>query len=95
MERFFGTVKDKLDRFGSMDRLMEWYNTVGPHMSLNLEVIETPYGIHQEDARGRDGRGRGSGGGVPCPEEVGSGELISGSYTAFWMIVSPCSPLQP
>lgn len=50
MEPFFGTVKDKLDRFGSMDRLMEWYNTVGPHMSLNLEVIETPYGIHQEDA---------------------------------------------
>ena len=22
---------------------MEWYNTTRPHMSLNLDVIETPY----------------------------------------------------
>ena len=36
-------MKDKLDRFESVDRLMEWYNTVRPHMSLNLDVIETPY----------------------------------------------------
>ncbi len=43
VERFFRTVKDKLDRFESLDRLMEWYNTVRPHMSLNLDVIETPY----------------------------------------------------
>ena len=43
MERFFKTVKDKLGRFESLDRLMEWYNTVRPHMSLNLDVIETPY----------------------------------------------------
>ncbi|MDG6974176.1 MAG: transposase family protein [Nitrososphaerota archaeon] len=43
VERFFKTVKDKLDRFGSIDALMRWYNTVRPHMSLNLDVIETPY----------------------------------------------------
>ena len=43
VERFFKTVKDKLGRFESLDRLMEWYNTVRPHMSLNLDVIETPY----------------------------------------------------
>jgi putative transposase len=43
VERFFGTVKRKLPRFGSLDGLMTWYNTKRPHMSLNLEVIETPY----------------------------------------------------
>lgn len=43
VERFFGTVKAKLDRFEDMDELVEWYNFVRPHMSLNLDVIETPY----------------------------------------------------
>ena len=43
VERFFRTVKGKLGRFESLDRLMEWYNTVRPHMSLNLDTIETPY----------------------------------------------------
>lgn len=43
VERFFRTVKDKLAFFKSIDELMEWYNTVRPLMSLNLDVIETPY----------------------------------------------------
>ncbi|MGH9919921.1 MAG: DDE-type integrase/transposase/recombinase [Nitrososphaerales archaeon] len=43
VERFFRTVKDKLPEFGSLDELMTWYNTKRPHMSLNLDVIETPY----------------------------------------------------
>ena len=44
VERFFGTVKRKLPSFeNDLDRLMTWYNTKRPHMSLNLEVIETPY----------------------------------------------------
>ena len=43
MERFFKTVKDNLDRFKSIDELIEWYNMTRPHMSLNLEIIETPY----------------------------------------------------
>ena len=43
VERFFKTVKDKLDRFKSIDELIEWYNMTRPHMSLNLEIIETPY----------------------------------------------------
>jgi putative transposase len=43
VERFFKTVKDKLHRFGSIDELMRWYNVKRPHMSLNLDVIETPY----------------------------------------------------
>ena len=43
LERFFGTVKRKIDRFDDIDALMRWYNTKRPHMSLNLDVIETPY----------------------------------------------------
>jgi putative transposase len=43
IERFFGTVKRKLPRFGNdLDRLMVWYNVTRPHMSLNLDEIETP-----------------------------------------------------
>jgi putative transposase len=43
VERFFRTVKDKLGRFESVDELMEWYNMRRPHMSLDLDTIETPY----------------------------------------------------
>jgi putative transposase len=44
IERLFRTVKDKLPSFeNSLDELMEWYNFTRPHMSLNLDVIETPY----------------------------------------------------
>ena len=43
VERFFRTVKEKLPEFeGDVDGLVEWYNTVRPHMSLNLDAIETP-----------------------------------------------------
>jgi len=43
VERFFRTVKDKRGFFRSIDELMEWYNVTRPRMSLNLDVIETPY----------------------------------------------------
>ena len=43
IERFFRTVEEKLPRFKSLDNLIEWYNMRRPHMSLNLDVIETPY----------------------------------------------------
>ncbi len=43
IERFFRTVEEKLDRFKSIDELIEWYNMKRPHMSLNLEIIETPH----------------------------------------------------
>jgi putative transposase len=43
IERFFQTVEEKLPRFKSLDDLIEWYNMRTPHMSLNLDVIETPY----------------------------------------------------
>ncbi len=44
VERFFRTVEDKLAwNGGDVDRLVEWYNMKRPHMSLNLEEVETPY----------------------------------------------------
>jgi putative transposase len=43
VERFFRTVKEKLREFGSVEELMWWYNEVRPHMSLNLDVVETPH----------------------------------------------------
>jgi len=43
VERFFKTVKDKLPHFGNVDQLIQWYNMKRPHMSFNLDVIETPY----------------------------------------------------
>ena len=42
VERFFGTVKAKMKWFDSVDELMEWYNEVKPHMSLDFEHAETP-----------------------------------------------------
>lgn len=41
-ERFFGTVKSKLHEFKSMDDLIQWYNDIRPHMSLDFDNLETP-----------------------------------------------------
>lgn len=41
-ERFFGTLKSKLHEFDSIGDLIEWYNNIRPHMSLNFENLETP-----------------------------------------------------
>ena len=41
-ERLFGTVKAKLSYFKSIDDLMNWYNDVKPHMSLDFDRLETP-----------------------------------------------------
>jgi putative transposase len=34
VERFYGTVKDRIDEFSSIDELIVWYNSIKPHMSL-------------------------------------------------------------
>ena len=41
-ERLFGTIKRHYHEFGSLDELMEWYNNVRPHMSLDWDNLETP-----------------------------------------------------
>ena len=42
IERFFRTAEEKIHEFKSVDELVTWYNSKRPHMSLNLEAIETP-----------------------------------------------------
>lgn len=42
MERFYGTVEQKLRFFGSVEELVKWYNKAKPRMSLNFEELETP-----------------------------------------------------
>ena len=42
VERFFRTVEEKISEFNSVDELVSWYNSKRPHMSLNLEALETP-----------------------------------------------------
>jgi len=42
IERFFGTLKAKARYFNSIDELIYWYNNKRPHMSLNLDELETP-----------------------------------------------------
>lgn len=43
VERFFRTVKEKLPEFEGVEELVRWYNEKRPHMSLNMDVIETPH----------------------------------------------------
>ncbi len=42
VERFYGTVEQKLKLFESIAEMIEWYNEIKPHMSLNFEELETP-----------------------------------------------------
>ena len=37
IERFFGEVERKIVRFGSIDKVVRWYNVIKPHMSLNWD----------------------------------------------------------
>jgi hypothetical protein len=48
VEQFFRTAKEKLSEFKSIDELVEWYNEKRFHTSLNMDIIETPSGLHQE-----------------------------------------------
>jgi putative transposase len=43
IERFYGTLKEKGRYFETLDEFIEWYNCKRPHMSLNLDELETPY----------------------------------------------------
>jgi putative transposase len=43
IERFYGTLETKMRYFDTIDEFVEWYNHKRPHMSLNLDELETPY----------------------------------------------------
>lgn len=42
LERFHGELQRKLGHFGTVDRLVHWWNEVKPHKSLDWENLETP-----------------------------------------------------
>jgi len=42
IERFFQTYKKYRFDFASLDEFVYWYNSVRPHMSLDLDHMETP-----------------------------------------------------
>jgi putative transposase len=42
IERWFGLLEQKLKMFISVDEFVHWYNTLKPHMSLNIDECETP-----------------------------------------------------
>jgi len=42
LERFYGVYEQKRHQFKSIDEYVRWHNEVKPHMSLNIEALETP-----------------------------------------------------
>jgi putative transposase len=42
LERFYGVYEQKRHQFKSIDDYVHWHNEVKPHLSLNIETLETP-----------------------------------------------------
>jgi putative transposase len=42
LERFYGVYEQKQHQFKSVDEYVHWHNEVKPHLSLNIETLETP-----------------------------------------------------
>jgi putative transposase len=42
LERFYGVYEQKQHQFRSIDEYVHWHNEIKPHLSLNLETLETP-----------------------------------------------------
>lgn len=42
IERWFGLYRQKRDMFSNLQEFVHWYNHIKPHLSLNLDVLETP-----------------------------------------------------
>jgi len=42
LERFYGVYEQKQHQFKSIDEYVQWHNEVKPHLSLNIETLETP-----------------------------------------------------
>ncbi|MBS7623389.1 transposase family protein [Candidatus Bathyarchaeota archaeon] len=42
LERFYGVYEQKQHQFKSIEEYVEWHNTIKPHLSLNIETLETP-----------------------------------------------------
>jgi putative transposase len=42
LERFYGVYEQKQHQFKSIDEYVRWHNEIKPHLSLNIETLETP-----------------------------------------------------
>jgi putative transposase len=42
LERFYGVYDQKRHQFKSIDEYVHWHNEIKPHLSLNIETLETP-----------------------------------------------------
>ena len=42
LERIYGVYEQKRHQFKTIDEYVHWHNEVKPHMSLNIETLETP-----------------------------------------------------
>jgi putative transposase len=42
LERVYGVYEQKQHQFKSIDEYVHWHNEVKPHLSLNIETLETP-----------------------------------------------------
>jgi putative transposase len=42
LERFYGVYEQKQHQFKSIDEYVQWHNEIKPHLSLNIEALETP-----------------------------------------------------
>ncbi len=42
LERFHGLYEQKRLQFKSIDEYVQWHNEIKPHLSLNIEALETP-----------------------------------------------------
>jgi transposase InsO family protein len=43
VERFFQTYERHRGSFPTLDQFVQWYNHIRPHMSLAVEILETPW----------------------------------------------------
>jgi putative transposase len=42
LERIYGVYEQKQHQFKSVDEYVHWHNEIKPHLSLNIETLETP-----------------------------------------------------
>ena len=42
LERIYGVYEQKRHQFRSIDEYVHWHNEIKPHLSLNIEALETP-----------------------------------------------------
>ena len=47
LEHLYGLYEQKRHQFKSVDEYVHWHKEVKPHLSLNIETLETPFQAFQ------------------------------------------------